>query len=712
VVGSVTTSTDAYEGKALKGDIGTALDVLLRDAGFELKDIRFTNAVRCEVPLGRGAATNEIDACRTHLKTEIHTVKPCVIIALGDTALRALCKVSGITPKRGTQQTLHELFEYPCPVFPTWHPMQVLRYPQLRATVLADLRRARDCDEPPDIIPFSVNLSRSPSIPKPTPFAFDIETNWPVSDDLTLISVSCAGRTVVAPNPEGIENICARLVELANAGCTPITHNGWAFDYPKLQEKGLIPQDFPLGYDTMLLAYLIDETQPLGLEPLAVKYLGVRGWKDDKNALPGSPEHLQYGARDATYTLRLYEHFRTVLGERIRYADEIVIPLQRALTDMSRRGVYVNGAAVRQVENHTKQERESALKTLRDLAGDSFNPNSTQQITKILGVKSTSKQALAEYNSPFVHALFAYRSATKRLSTYIKPYLAATQSLDGRVHPTYKCFKGDGGGTVTGRTSARNPNVQNLDRTLKNFFGAPPGKVLAQYDYSAIEFRIAGFCARESTIIRGYANDLYWDPHTAFAKMLYGTETITKEMRQTAKSANFSQLYLGNDETLYQYARGMGVSLSRNEALRVHKMWHSWLPGFDSWYDAVAAEILRLGYVETAVGFRRHFGDPKTVRRSPLWKSFHREAVNVKVQNLALAVAALGVRSLHEAGYALNLFVHDSVGIDFTGMAVAGQERNKIARLMCIEPVTLLARNFGVELDVPLAIDCSYTEGK
>lgn len=727
VVGQMPSSADSLEGEIFTGITGAFLNQALIDAGFGVRDVRFTNAVRCETPGGRPPETDEINACRDYLVYEISQAQPKAIIALGDVALRALCKVSGVNNKRGKPLPLHDTFGLTIDVWPTYHPNHVMRTPVLRPTLVADLRRVRDQDRPDEVTikwQFGTDLAVKQKV------AFDIETDYKGTNAVTLLTMAQEGHAVRVAAGADIKNaaMCLNLY-FPRTGFDPlvITHNGWNFDIPELQKRGLLRRDFPLGDDTMAMAYVLDETQPLGLESLCVKYLGVKGWKDAKDSPVGTDEFYKYGARDAYYTLKLHEVLEAELGPRKKYVDYILQPMQYALRAMSERGVFISQTAVLEAEEKAWDRRAELLDRLTEydwMSGRPINPNSNNQINIMLrrlkistprtktGLMSTSQAALEPHKKePFVKALLDYRTENKRLSTYIEPYTTGT--VNGRVHPTYRCFKTDrgDGGTVTGRTSARNPNVQNLDRELKGFFSASPGTCLAQYDYSAIEFRVAGWCAQEQTILAAYAANSNWDPHTAFAKMFYNTDYVTPEMRQVAKSANFSQLYMGNAHTLSNYAARMGVILSGKEAQNLHTEWHRWLPGFKEFYAATSSELRQHGYVETAVLFRRHFGDVKHLSASA-YEAALRESVNVKVQNLAFAIAARGAYNLYAAGYEVNLFVHDSVGVEFYGSRHCAEKNlHSVETQMCVTPIIDLRTYFGVNFTVPLAIQASYTEG-
>ena len=144
LVGQGPAGYEDVQGQPFVGKSGKLLDAMLADAGFDPDELYFTNATRCRAPGDRAPTPEEVNACRKHLIEEVHRVRPDVIVALGDVALRSLCKQSGIKSKRGQEFQLHPDFSYEGPVWATYHPAAVLRTPTLRRTVVSDLRKVRD----------------------------------------------------------------------------------------------------------------------------------------------------------------------------------------------------------------------------------------------------------------------------------------------------------------------------------------------------------------------------------------------------------------------------------------------------------------------------------------------------------------------------------------------------------------------------------------
>jgi DNA polymerase I-like protein with 3'-5' exonuclease and polymerase domains len=587
-----------------------------------------------------------------------------------------------------------------------------------------------------------------------TVYAIDIETdyNWETKtggENIIQGAVATSeGRCLVA------RDAWRNLMVEASKGQV-VGHNSWAFDIPRLRDAG-VPVAW--GSDTLVFAYLLDETQPLNLEALCVKYLGVEPWKEEGHAAFEDTEKFAlYNARDAVYTLRLYTYLLSNLGaspvgiHRARIADEILLPAKLALDECTRRGEYLDKVAIAGAkqtwEGHVQDDLATLLK-MYDLP-EKFNINAPQQVGKFLldrgaPIKLSPKSQKpacdkeklqylaatdAEY-APFCRALVAYREIRDQLKVITK-YEGLAQSEDGRIHPTYYAYKSmawgsdkDEGGTVVGRTSCRNPNRQNLDRKFKHFFSAPPGKVLVSADYSALHFRIFGWIAQERTIIGKFQENPLWDAHTFFAARMYNKpeSEVTKDERQIAKSANYSLLYLGQPITLQNYAMKMGLVLSIQTCVKVHAAWHRTFADAGAFYIKVRDELLEKGYVETPTGRRRHFDAPFLLEemyeappRSWLNKQFTaylREAVNHYVLGFEPDIALPALAECHRVGLPINAFCHDSISFEFDSMDEYLTKKPLIEDCMVRHPVSFLRDRFNVSFTAPLVVDFEVKEQK
>lgn len=715
IVGQNPGADEDTQGVPFVGKSGRLLRGMLADAGYKPEDWYVTNAVRCHTPRNRPPTPDEVAACRPRLREEIQRVRPTGIIALGDVALRSLCGPRALSSARGGSVPLHNFFGYECPVWPTYHPAYVVRVPQVRTTVVTDLTRARTAGAEHEAIPWRISsgndlLRGVPHEERSGTVAYDIETDyWFTGGDIVIQAAVASGEGPVVVVRDG-GDVSNTLRRLTRGPRTVVSHNGWAFDDPRTGVKS--------DYDTMALAYVDDESQPLGLEPLCVKYLGIPGWKEDAkgSVTPDSDSFALYNARDAFYTLSLYHKLRESLGARIVIVDRILRPAWYALEACRKRGVFISSSAV-ETARAAFEERVLASGTrIRGITGDPLlNPNSPAHVGRallaeghVLPLTATGKPATGAgvlsglRATSLVAAIVDHRESAKAISAFVRPYRRAADSADGRVHPTYTLFR-----TATGRTSARALNIQQVSRDplIYNFLSAPHGYELMSVDYAAIEFRVAAWVAGERGVIERYSNDPAWDPHRYFASKLYriSEDQVTKDQRQVAKSGNFSLLFMGQPPTLLEYARKMGVSLTIEESRFIHKTWHETFPAFRSWYGRVASELRVLGYIETFTGRRRHFGDPSLLKGSKFNEAL-REAVNTHVQGPSADIALLGLSRCHDSLLPICAFVHDDIKFEFP----AGEGMSALPEItwcMTQGPVETLREHFGVDFDMPLLVE-------
>jgi DNA polymerase I-like protein with 3'-5' exonuclease and polymerase domains len=168
----------------------------------------------------------------------------------------------------------------------------------------------------------------------------------------------------------------------------------------------------------------------------------------------------------------------------------------------------------------------------------------------------------------FVGLIKRYSQAAKARGTYVgeedgsgdNGFLSCLAG-DDRFHPNFFLFTGDKdhdeGGTVTGRTSAKNPAVQTIPvhhpwaKRLKECYIAPPGHVIAGCDYMQGELMVAACIANEENMIASYkaGRDLHVETSAEFAGYTYDgllalkktDEHLYKETRQLGKAGNLSR---------------------------------------------------------------------------------------------------------------------------------------------------------------------------
>lgn len=178
---------------------------------------------------------------------------------------------------------------------------------------------------------------------------------------------------------------------------------------------------------------------------------------------------------------------------------------------------------------------------------DTSNPSTSEDV--LVKLKAYDK-------SSFIDTLLELRGVSTINSTFIVGLGNLIQS-DGCVHPTFLIH-----GTTSGRLSSREPNGQNIPKTMVNpdvklQFITPPNKLFLTYDYSQAELRILAHLAKEDTMLEWFRTGK--DIHLASACKKYHEDydkiikiyedeqhpehKLWKKRRKQAKTINFGIVY-------------------------------------------------------------------------------------------------------------------------------------------------------------------------
>jgi DNA polymerase-1 len=323
-----------------------------------------------------------------------------------------------------------------------------------------------------------------------------------------------------------------------------------------------------------------------------------------------------------------------------------------------------------------KFEGEKA--TIRDeiykLAGHEFNINSPKQVGEVLFVEkslpgarktksgsfSTDERSLSYLIGvdPIIEKVLEYREVDKIISTYLKAIPEYAESDSKRIHGIF-----DQIGAVSGRFSSKNPNLQNIPKSLvrgenlRDAFIAPEGKMLVSFDYSQQELRILAALAGEEEMINSFNTES--DVHKLTASEIFEVEIdkVTKEQRDQGKTINFSIIYgisaFGLSERM-KIPRDM-ATLFIDKYFEKYKKVKEFLAG-------VIKQATIDGYTETVLKRRRYNEMIKSNNRN-FKSAAERELFNFIIQGSAADIMKLAMINfsdiLSEYNAKLLLQVHD-----------------------------------------------------
>lgn len=348
-------------------------------------------------------------------------------------------------------------------------------------------------------------------------------------------------------------------------------------------------------------------------------------------------------------------------------------------------------------KNSSKTETNLVTKIASIKAGlvsvyEKINFGSTKQLPELLytnayGFKfkswdrTTARSVLIELDdkSGFIDELLLFRSMQKLLSTYLIGLLKRLDRND-RVHTSFKLH-----GTVSGRLSSSNPNLQNLPNisklkdtkiiemvsmVKKAFIALPEHKIL-QVDFSQAELRIIAEFANETAMLQAYADGK--DLHSvtaakvmrvAFEKWLVLTDAEKKESRTRAKAVNFGLIYGMGAKGFKAYAKeNYGIEITLEESELVRRNFFNGYPMIEEYHGIYVAKAREFGHVRTLFGRKRR--TPDILSDDDFKASMdERVAVNSPIQGTAgeLTIFAIAL-NYHRLPKSVKLFctVHDSI---------------------------------------------------
>ena len=288
-------------------------------------------------------------------------------------------------------------------------------------------------------------------------------------------------------------------------GNIPLVAHDWKGLCAHLRALGIdVPPDAALADDTIIAAHLLNPSRSYAnLDDAAGEYLAKR--------LP-----LDASAH-ADAVLRLAPVLRDHLAHREQIAlySDVELPLARVLARMEAAGIAVDASTLAELSREVDASVVRLQERICELAGETFNIGSPQQLGAILfeklalpngGRTKTGWATGIEVLQPLardyeiVAAVLEYREVTKLKNTYIDviPKLVGS---DGRLRTIFNQTS-----TATGRLSSTNPNLQNvpvrteLGRQIRRAFVAPDARRLLAADYSQIELRIMAHLSGDSAM--------------------------------------------------------------------------------------------------------------------------------------------------------------------------------------------------------------------
>jgi len=534
-------------------------------------------------------------------------------------------------------------------------------------------------------------------------------------------------------------------------------------------------------FDTMFAQYLIDENiESNSLAELTKMFPDLKGYKDDVNRddlkRMAKDDVLIYNCKDADASRRLYDYFvpklKTGGYSGLMTTASMVLPI---LSKMETRGVYLDKEYANKTQSKLFKEMVQLRYDMVEVAKVSFDPDSYKSLGNVLynkmgftatkftpsGTASTDSeaigylvdQAISEQQSQFIDKILDYKKKLKLITTYYQPIERWTR-YDGRVHTNYSLGKQrneeSSGGTVTGRLSSNNPNLQNIPRGKEHrgMFRASEGFILLDGDFSQLELRVAAYLSQEPVMMDAFNNGL--DIHTAvmadLTKVPYDElvaklkddnhkdyETL-KNDRVAIKRINFGILYGVQAKRLQRLLRiELGISYDLDYCKELINQWLNKYGKIREWINAQKIQAVANGYVAMPLGQRRRLPQASFDKTKEAAHALA-QATNFPVQSLASWICLIGliildnyfeehkdkidghiVMQVHDSVTSEIKLLNPNIFTDNSFIHISNQMQlediqEDVSKIMEQDTLQYIRDVFGVNINVPLVFETKISE--
>jgi DNA polymerase I-like protein with 3'-5' exonuclease and polymerase domains len=492
-------------------------------------------------------------------------------------------------------------------------------------------------------------------------------------------------------------------------------------------------------YDTMIAASLVNENRyRYDLNSLGWDYVGqgknetelnnaAQEWGVDPKADMWKLPALyvgNYAERDAELTLALWK----VMQKEINSQDlgsifNLETDLFPCLVDMRFKGVRVDTESAHKLKQQLSTEEKLLLSEVTKETGVECQIWAARSIAKVFDklklpyertektqAPSFTKNFLSNHEHPLVKKIAKAREINKAHTTFIDTIIRYEHK--GRIHADINQIRSDQGGTVTGRFSYSNPNLQqiparnkDLGPLIRSLFIPESGCEWGCFDYSQQEPRLVVHYASldQDTSVFGVKeayDDGDADFHTIVAKM-------ADIPRSAAKTINLG-LFYGMGKAKLQAELGV----SKDKAEELFSIYHSRVPFVKSLTKSVSNRAQQRGQIRTLLGrlCRFHLWEPNTFgmhkalpfeqavqEHGPgIKRAYTYKALNKLIQGSAADMTKKSMLDLYKEGIVAHIQIHDELDVSVE----SPEQAKKIVEIM----------ENAVKLEIPNKVD--YESGK
>ena len=490
-------------------------------------------------------------------------------------------------------------------------------------------------------------------------------------------------------------------------------------------------------YDTMIAASLVNENRyRYDLNSLGWDYVGqgkneteltnaAQEWGLDPKADMWKLPALyvgNYAERDAELTYSLWRVMQKELSDQdLGSIFNLETDLFPCLVDMRFKGVRVDTESAHKLKQQLSTEEKTLLSEVTKETGVECQIWAARSIAKVFDklklpyertektqAPSFTKNFLSNHEHPLVKKIAKAREINKAHTTFIDTIIRYEHK--GRIHADINQIRSDQGGTVTGRFSYSNPNLQqiparnkDLGPLIRSLFIPESGCEWGCFDYSQQEPRLVVHYASldQDTSVFGVKeayDDGDADFHTIVAKM-------ADIPRSAAKTINLG-LFYGMGKAKLQAELGV----SKNKAEELFNIYHSRVPFVKSLMNSVSNRAQQRGQIRTLLGrlCRFHLWEPNSFgmhkalpfeqavqEHGPgIKRAYTYKALNKLIQGSAADMTKKSMLDLYKEGIVAHIQIHDELDVSVE----SPEQAKKIVEIM----------ENAVKLEIPNKVDYEF----
>ena len=492
--------------------------------------------------------------------------------------------------------------------------------------------------------------------------------------------------------------------------------------------------------DTLVMASLIDENRLwYSLNSVSFDYLGevknekavkeaAESWGiDPKKEMYKLPAMYvgSYAEKDAELTLELFKVLsREITKQNLTNIFDLETQLFPCLIDMKFKGVCVDVDKAHTMKQQLCKQEEQLMYQVKAETGIDVQIWAARSIAKVFDKLSLpyerteksqspsfTKNFLQEHTNPLVQKIAKAREINKAHTTFIDTIIRYENK--GRIHADINQIRSDQGGTVTGRFSYSNPNLQQLPARnkdlgpmVRSLFLPEEDHTWGCFDYSQQEPRLVVHYAALHNfpsvyeVVDSYKDDVDTDFHKTVAEM-------ANIPRSQAKTINLG-LFYGMGKAKLQAELGV----SKEKAAELFEQYHAKVPFVKQLMNSASNRAQERGQIRTLLGrlCRFHLWEPNMFgmhkalphedalrEHGPgIKRAYTYKALNKLIQGSAADMTKKAMLELYKEGIIAHIQIHDELDLSVE----SEKHANKIIEIM----------ENAVNLEVPNKVD--YESGK